>query len=66
MLIYPINGPYCTCLSLNVINIAIYPWVPPVLGVGPLERLVDGARRRLQEVAQELKDALRPELQKDH
>ena len=39
-----------------------YLGVPPVLRVGPLKYVVDGARRRPDEVGQELKDPLPPDI----
>ena len=51
-------------LFLNSVTISHYLciqhlWVPPVLGVRSLKRLVDGARRRPDEVTKELEDPLR-------
>ena len=43
----------------NLLNHFKYLWIPPVFRVGPLQRLVEGARRRTDDVAEELEEALR-------
>ena len=51
-----VSGDVCIVLLKRI----KYLWVPPVFRVGPLQRLVEPARRRPDDVAQELEEALRP------